>query len=58
MKSKHLFNKQKKVMENEQICKNCGESIWLHPELDFDGLVGNGCSDFELEDQAQSPLKS
>lgn len=33
----------------DPICKNCGESIWLHPELDYDGLVGNRCKKFERE---------
>ena len=44
--------KDREVIEyvNDPICKNCGDSIWLHPEMDFNGLVGNGCDRFEAID--------
>lgn len=39
---------------SDPICKNCGESIWLHPELDYDGLIGNGCTKYEVNMSEQN----
>jgi len=38
-------------MENEPVCANCGLSVWLHAEMDFDGLIGakEACDNFEVK---------
>jgi len=46
------------MSDNDALCINCGDTIWLHPELDYDGGNGNGCDKFEVtETRLSNPFE-
>jgi hypothetical protein len=40
-----------RTVSNDPICANCGKSIFLHAELNYDGLeaIGGACDEFVKE---------
>lgn len=37
----------------DPICKNCGESLFWHKEMDYSGECDNPCEEFEVDEQLQ-----
>ena len=45
-------------MSDDPICANCGKSIFLHAELNYDGLEASGgaCDEFVKENNDEEML--
>ena len=39
------------------LCKNCGESIWLHDFMDYSGECDNECEEFKAIEGSEAELE-